>query len=44
MTEVGPEATMANYTPVRRVADIQFWPGTLCENWPSVDKFSENKI
>ena len=25
-------------------ADIQLWPGTLYENWPSVVKFSESKI
>ena len=44
MTEVDPGRLWQTIHQLAGSADIQLWPGTSCENWPSVDKFSENKI
>lgn len=44
MTEVSPGRLWQTIHQLAGSADIQLWPGTSCENWPSVDKFSENKI
>ena len=44
MTELGPGRLWQTIIhQLAGSADIQLWPGTLCENWPSVDIFSENK-
>lgn len=45
MTEAGPGRLWQTIIYQLTVsADIQLQPGTLCENWPSVARFSENQI